>query len=463
MKKSVTITLIIMMCTFLSRADSTYEIQINIKNYPGSSLLLTSYYGDKIILADTAFVGEPGEFSFSGDSLLPQGIYMAVSAEKKKLFEFIVGEDQRFTLSTDTANYVSNLSVSGSKENNIFSDYLKFNEALYRQNQGLREQLSESPKGSDQYQKLKNELELINQQSVNYKLGIIAQHPELLVSALFNAMREIDIPDSIQNTSDSLAGYRYLKSHYWDYFDLSDPRLLRTPLYSKKVNQYMEQLVVRHPDSAIAAIDLLIGKATPSDENISWLVWQFTAAYQNPEYMGFDVVFIHLVDVYFSGNNIENATPSILENLQQRADKMRPLILGSEAPNLILADTTGNYQSFFSLENDYVILYFWDYDCGICTKETAALKTYIDKSELDIGVFAVNVNADLDKWRIELRLKNTDWVNVNGTRSVTQNFHDLYDTYGTPAIFILDKDKKIIAKNISAEQISGFLEAHNKR
>ncbi len=54
--------------------------------------------------------------------------------------------------------------------------------------------------------------------------------------------------------------------------------------------------------------------------------------------------------------------------------------------------------------------------------------------------------------------KGLEWINVNGTRSVTQNFHDLYDTYGTPAIFILDKNRKIIAKRISAKQILGFIE-----
>jgi len=44
-------------------------------------------------------------------------------------------------------------------------------------------------------------------------------------------------------------------------------------------------------------------------------------------------------------------------------------------------------------------------------------------------------------------------VNVNGTRSITANFHDLYDIYGTPVIYVLDNKKNIIAKRITAEQL----------
>lgn len=458
MNNRIFLLLITLMLTLASFAGDKYKIKINIKDYQDTSLLLTSYYGDKVILVDTSFTSKAGIFAFEGNDPLPQGIYMAVSNKKIKLFEFVVGVDQNFTLTTDTANYTMNVFVEGSEENKIFFDYMHFNEKLYFENKELQEKISRTQQGSNEFSEIQKEIDSINLLAGNYKLDIIDEHPELLVSALFNAMREIQFPDSIINSPDSATAYNYFKSHYWDYFDLSDSRLLRTPLLGKKVKSYLDQVVVRHPDSVIAAIDLLINMARPSNEVISWLVWHFTSEYQNPEYMGFDVVFIHLVDEYFANEEIENLTPSVLENLQERADKMRPLLLGEEAPNLILIDTTGNYQSFFSLGNEYVLLYFWDYDCGICQKESEYLKKLYAETNLDIEIYAVNVNADLDKWKSSVKEKEFNWVNVNGTRSVTQNFHDLYDTYGTPAIFILDKNRNIIAKKIGAEQVEGFLE-----
>ena len=458
MKNSFLITIAFILFSLPGFADDRHSIKITIKDFQDTELLLTSYYGDKIIIVDTAYAEVPGVFIFEGDELFPEGIYMAVSSKKIKLFEFIIGEDQEFILTTDTINYTLNLLPEGSDENKVFYNYMRYNESLYQSNQTLNEQLGQAEKGSEKYQNILNEIESINYLAGKYKLNIIENHPEMLVSALFKAMQEVQVPDEVLNSSDSSAGYKYYKTHFWDYLDLSDVRLLRTPMLAKKTDQFFKQLVVMHPDSVIVGIEELIERARPSEEVISWLVWRFTSEYQNPEYMGFDVVFIHLVDNQFINEEIANLTPSVLENLQDRADKMRPLVLGNEAPNLILIDTAGNYQSFHSLTNQYIILYFWDYDCGICQNESILLKEIYKENKYDLEVFAVNVNSDLDKWKAELLEKGFEWINVNGTRSVTQNFHDLYDTYGTPAIFILDKDRKIIAKRISAKQILGFIE-----
>jgi len=280
---------------------------------------------------------------------------------------------------------------------------------------------------------------------------------------LFKAMKNADIPQEISASEDSTAAYFYNKNHFFDEIDLSDPRMLRTPLFSRKVEEYFKNMVVIQPDSTIVALDFVISKTRPSKEMTSYLVWYFTSEYQNPDYMGFDKVFVFLVDNYFSKEEIENATPSILKTLQDRANRIRPLIIGEPAPDLILLDTIGSYKSFQSLTNDYIIVLFWDVDCGICKNEIFELQKIYKKIWFDFEVYAVNVNADLDKWKDGIKKMKLTWVNVNGTRIVTQDFHDLYDISGTPAIFILDKDHHIIAKHISAKQILPFLEKYSKK
>lgn len=275
-------------------------------------------------------------------------------------------------------------------------------------------------------------------------------------------MREVEVSDSVTNSADSTLSFKYYKQHYWDYLDLSDSCLLRTPILMRKVDQYFDQLVVLHPDTVISAIDIIISEARPSQEVVGYLVWYFVSEYQNPEYMGFDKVFVHLVDEYFSKEQILNITPSILSSLQERADKIRPLLLEKEAPNLILVDTVGAYISFSAISNKYTILFFWDYDCGVCTKEIKELRRLYDETDFDIEVFAINTNGDLVKWKNALQEKGVPGINVNGTRSVTKDFHDLYDIYGTPVIYLLDKNKRIIAKRITADKILKFIENYEK-
>lgn len=456
------ITIIIYLLLFAFHASAQYAISVNISGYSDTVLLMTSYYGDKIKLVDTAYSATDGTFKFEGKKDLPGGIYMAVSKEKSKLFEFVVNDKQKFSLVTDADSYSLNMQVKGSEENEIFYDYLKFNEKLYSENETLAAKLKSLKESDQQYQATKKAMDSINQLSAGYKLKIIQEKPELFVSKIFNAMRTLEIPDEIANSPDSTAAFFYYKKHFFDYIDLSDSRLLRTPLLSRKVDEYFKNLVAIQPDSVIVSIDLVISKARPSAEVVSYLVWDFTSEYQNPEYMGFDKVYVHLVDQYFSKEEIEYTTPSILKSLQDRANIIRPIMIGEEAPNLILIDTSGNYRSFQKLTNDYIILFFWDTECGICKTEIVELQKIYKKIWFDFEIFAINVNADLEDWKKNITERKLDWINVNGTRSVTPDFHDLYDISGTPQIFILDKEHKIIAKNINAKQVLPFLEKYSK-
>ena len=444
-------------------AGSPYEIKIKIDGYQDSALLITSYFGKKIKLIDTAYAVKPGEFIFSGKDKLPGGIYMAITSGKKKLFEFMVGSNQEFSLHTDTLNYALNMKVRGSKENKAFYSYLKFNEEQYQINRSISARIDSLKDLSEETTVLESSLDSVNKVAVNYKLNLIEKNQDNFVSSLLNAMREIEIPDTVKNSPDSTLVFSYYKDHYWDYMDLSDSSLLRTPVFMRKIDQYFDQLVVFNPDSVISAIDLIISKSRPSNEVVGYLVWYFISEYQNPKFMGFDKVFVHLVEEYFSKEDILNTTPSILTSLQDRAAKIKPILLNQPAPELLLIDTAGSLTSFRVIPNDYTILFFWDSDCGICGTEIVELKKMYDQPDYDIEIYSINVNSDLEKWKEAIAEKQVPGINVNGTRSATKDFHDLYDIYGTPVIYVLDKDKKIIAKRIGANKIIEFIDNTEKR
>ncbi len=450
--------ILILVASLTISAQNGYKIKISIDGYIDSTLLLTSYFGDKIKLVDTAYSNKPGEFTFIGSKTLPGGIYMAVSPQKKKLFEFIISSEQDFTLSTDTSNYAMNMKVKGSKDNKVFYNYLRYNEKKYQQSIKLKAEIDSLDNLSVNTLSLVANRDSLNNETIQYKLDLIEKYNGSFVAALLNSMRDIEIPDSISSSSDSTLAFKYYKRHFWDNMDLSDSSLLRTPVYMRKFKQYFEQVVVFNPDSVIVEIDRVISSSRPSQEVVSYLVWYFISEYQNPKFMGFDKVFVHLVDEYFSKEEIANSTASILNSLQERADKIRPILLGKDAPQLLLIDSLGGLVSFREITNEYTIIFFWDSECGICGKEIIELQKLRELSDYDIEVYSVNVNSDLEKWKVAVNEKNVPGINVNGTRSATKDFHDLYDIYGTPVIYVLNKEKQIIAKRIGANKIIEFID-----
>lgn len=445
-------------------AQDAYKITLKMKGATYPSLLLTTYYGNKIKLVDTAFATQPGTYVFQGHKTLDGGIYMAVTPKKVKLFEFIVNKNPEFKLETDTSAYVLHMRVEGSLENALFFKYLKLNDGIYKQIIPLRDSMKTESKTSLTYARQQQKIDSLNKLSSGYKLKIIHQYPDLFVARLFDAMREVKVPKN-HPSSDSLYGYHYLQKHFWDHFRLNDPRLLHTPLYERKINTYFKHLVPFSPDSVMVHIDKVIALARPSKECVGYLVWHFTVEYQNPKYMGFDKVFVHMVDGYFAREPIINTTPSIKKLLLDRANKLRPLLLGKPAPDLVLVDTAGNYVGFRSIKKKFTLLFFWDYHCSICKKEIGQLIPIykVEADKLGLEVYGISINPDLDKWKEAVRNRRLPWVNVNGTHSIKGDFTKLYDIHGTPQLYLLNEKKVIIAKQFSVDQLRLILNEYNKK
>lgn len=457
--------IIFLLFTFQTIAQKKHKITVKINNANDTVMVLANYWGNKIKIAEKTHAEEPGVFVFAGDSLLPGGIYMLVNKDKSKLFEFIIDKNQIFSLTTTPENYIANMKVKGDKENKLFFKYLLFNESIFIALKSIDDSLIDVSPETKKFKILSGEKDSLKKILKNYKKNVIDNNKGTFTATLLKAMQDITIPDSIKNNSNKTETYKYLKKHYWDNFDLSDSRLLRTPLYDKKIKEYFNNIIPLDVDSVIKEVDKVIALAKPNKETVGFLVWHFTSEYQNPKYMGFDKVFVHLVDNYFTKMDIAYTTPSILESLKKRADALRPLLIGKQAPNLILTDTTGNYRSFLNISAEFTVLLFWDYKCGICKAQIKELKKILSENKkYNIEVFAVNTNNDIDKWKKMIKEREIeDWINVNGTNGVTQDFFKLYDIDSTPVIYILDKNKKIIAKKIDAENIIKFLKYYTAK
>ena len=61
-----------------------------------------------------------------------------------------------------------------------------------------------------------------------------------------------------------------------------------------------------------------------------------------------------------------------------------------------------------------------------------------------------------------IRENKLNWINVNGPRSLTWGYHDKYDIYSTPVMYLLDEEKKIIAKRLLTDQLSDFIRKYDE-
>lgn len=211
--------------------------------------------------------------------------------------------------------------------------------------------------------------------------------------------------------------------HYWDGFALNDKRILTYPLIDKKLEAYFNSLPI-NAEIINAEIDKVIAKTGDCDDVRDYLIWYFYRKYYAPEYMNLDDIYIHLVEDYFMKYEMENVSERVLNMMTERAKYLKNLKIGAKIPEI------GNLHS---IDSQYVVVFFYDKDCQTCMKEGKVLED-IQSRHPEMAIFPVEINS-----------------------TGIENLLFLYDIQTTPTIYVLDSQKKIIAKRIKAEQVEQVL------
>jgi thiol-disulfide isomerase/thioredoxin len=115
--------------------------------------------------------------------------------------------------------------------------------------------------------------------------------------------------------------------------------------------------------------------------------------------------------------------------------------------------------SLHNIKAKFTIVFFWDPTCSHCKKEVPKLVDFYNRehNKLDLKIFAVCSDTNMAEMKKYIRLNKLNFINVNGPRAYTSNFHDLYDIYSTPVIYLLDENKKILAKRLLTDQLETFI------
>ena len=467
--KKITITLISFLvagCTFA--AGKGMNIKLTVKGLENSTMILANYYGDKQYVKDTIKFDRNGTIVLKADTMLPGGVYLAVfPALGNRYFEFIVAEPT-FTLETDTNDLAKHLKVTGSIENKLFYDDMKYLSHNKEVSDSLVK-LYKAAKDTKEKDVYKNQLQDIDKEVKDKRNSVITGYPTLFYAKMLNAMKDITVPDAPRDANgkliDSAWQWRYYKSHYWDNIDLSDERLLRCPVFHNKLKTFMTQTVVQVPDSINADGDALLAKTDMKNDVYRYILTYIFNEMANSKVMGFDGSYVHFGKKYFCSH--PSLTPWVdtakLFKICDRVNRMEPVIVGKKAQKLILpTDSTENqWKSLYDLKAKYTILVFWDPDCGHCKKELPVLvEAYhnLRKRGIDVAGYgaAIMEIENYKDWVEFIKNNNLDWTNVCDSKRHS-NFRFEWDIQSTPQIYILDSEKIIKARRIGADQVEDYI------
>ena len=435
-----------------------YQVTVKLKNFTGGKFFLAHYMGRSTYLADSATVSPAGEAVLKGATPLLPGIYLLVLPGKEKYIEALIDKQQFFSVSIDTSDLINKTVYKGSPDNDLFLSYNKF---LFQQetlSRSIQQQLQAAHTAADTARVLPLQKEL-GQKIQHFRTDFVAKHPGNILSTIFLAMKEPEVPQQPAGEDSSFA-YRYFKGHYWDEVDLQSDRLVRTPILEGKLKKYFTQLVPASPDSIVVECDALIARTRKSKEVFKYVLWWLTYNYESSPYMGMDAVFVHLVEKYYVPGEAFWLNDEQLNKIVDRAYTMAPNLIGKQAAPLEFKDTASHMLSLYKTQSKYTILVFWDPTCGHCKTELPRLDSAFKASWKNKGVAMIGVKTEgtREEWLQFIKEHNlSGWVHGSDPQSAT-NYRRLYDVYSTPMIYLLDEKKKIVAKRLGVEQLQEFLD-----
>lgn len=376
---------------------SQVDIKIKIDNQQDSLVYFCKYRGSKISVLDTLKL-KNNTFQYKNKQKLPEGIYLLTNESNFLLMEILVGKKQKFSVTINNLDDLGSAKVKGAKETGAYYKLMAKVRATDMIITALENEIDNYPENIQKIDSIKKDL-------ADYENSLMTKKEDSFINMVIRSLKS--------------RGW----DNYWDDFPLDDARILTYPLIDNKLDTYFNALPA-NAEIINSEIDKLLAKSSGCEDVRDYLIWYFYKTYYNPKYMNLDDVFIHLVDEYILKLEIKNVSESIVNLLADRANYLENLKIGAKLPEI------GN---LYSVDAEYIAVVFYDETCHKCAQEGRILED-IRKRHPEMVIFPVEINS----------------TNI-------KNLLSMYDIQTTPMIYVLDRQKHIIAKRLKAEQVEQVL------
>jgi peroxiredoxin len=433
------------------------DVKITLTDLPVTDVIkIIGFYADQNFLADTVSVIN-GVIHYKKPDGLPQGLYY-FSFPDNKIIQVFLGEDQEFEM-TVTYRDIPNNVRTNSKENQLFYESAISDQIIYPQINQISERMKAEKEGSAMYNQLKDDRKKLENQRLAKIQQTLKENPNSLFAKYKYAGQNPNVREELP-LEQQLVVYR---KEFWDNVDFSDRRLLRTPVIGNKLKRYIKELTPQHQDSIVVSANLLIDKTIEHPEYFklftNWIILEYEPG--KSTLMDSEKVFVSIVQKYFTPEKA--FWQDTLENkaIQKRAFEMQGSLLGAEAPNVFSKDQNGQTQELLSKKADYLIVYMFNPDCDLCREETPKLRDFYNQNKNLVDVYAIALDTDHDKWVNYINKNNLNWTNVHDPSN--RSIYAKYFVDRTPEIYVINKDRKIVGKNLKVFQIQTIIDRDKEK
>lgn len=439
------------------------EITISVEGAAAGDVLLVANIADQQLIQDTAQLAEVGGTAvFSRERPYPQGLYLAYYSDKTAI-QFLIDEDQHFSLVTKKSDLYKSMTVEGSLANELFYDNRRFEIDLQPKLEAASARIKSLTEGSPEYAAAEEAQEKLIESRKQHLAEVFSNYPDNLYVRFKKAGQNPDVrtdlvlPDGSPDNTAQIQAYR---KDFWNDVDFKDTVLLRTPVISNKLKRYMEQLTPQNAEAIIESADYLMEKVLDSPQYLRYFANWITLKYEPGEttLMDGEAVYVNMIRKYFTPELAFWSDSMTIYGLQQRAGEMAQSLTGQAGPNITVNDINGVPRALYDETAPYVIVFMYNPTCDHCIEQTPKVLNFVrNRPAGEVGLYAIAIDTDAAAWKKFVEKYNMQ-AYTNVFDPTNRSIYKTYYVDHTPELYLLNPERKIIGKNLKASQIATVIE-----
>ena len=445
--------------------DGKLSLEVSIKGASNDLAKLLGVFGNQNFIADSARSDTNGKFVFDADTLLPSGFYYLMLGSDNSYFQLVLDKDQEFKLEATKGDYVNSMRVEGCLDNELLYKNLKFEAEFGTRLQPVNKQLAALSEGTAEYNGVKAKQEALIKERVDHVQWFSNNHPNAFFTKFKMSGQNPDLtyPKLPSGELDQVAQVYHYRRAFFDNVDLNADWTLRTPVFANKLRKYIREITPQKADSLIRYSDELINKTKGNKELFKFVVNWIALEYKTPKTMGTEALYVHMIDTYWTPELAFWSNPEEIKGLRGEISLMKPSLIGKTAQDVEAVNENGEAVSIHGMKSPIKVVFIYSYDCEHCQKEAPEMvQVYNQWKNQGLDVFALCTDKDKTKWQEFVRKNNMTFNNAFDPERKSR-YDRKYHIDITPELYVLDKNNKIIASNLSPAQLPDFLEAERGR
>lgn len=438
-----------------NKDEAGFNLNVNILSQKNNMLYLGYYWKGTTYARDSVQLSTEGKASLSFSEEPAAGQYFIFIKPDFRIDLLIDKGENDIQLFINEKDFTKS-TVTGSNNTKLLWTYLNNIQKRDIERSKLEKQLEDSSITTQKRKNLGVEIQKLDENTQAYIQKTIKDNKDNWFGVFLKGMESVTLPYKQPKDGKEFQENReYGKLHFFDNIDLTDPRLWSTNYMNSYIDTYIQHWVDQVPDSLANAASELVAKTKGNEFCFKEMLSKLTNESLKSLRMGDENIWARLAEDYIFDKDVVWIDSAQNSELRKQYELIKNNRVGMKAHNLILQTLEGEIINTNDIDAEYLLLYFYNPGCGHCQTATPELhdKLYAKYKDKGLKVVTINLNNDKEEWEKFVKSKNiSDWINCADPEYKSQ-YWMYYDTSGVPAVFVLNKNKTIIAKKVDEQNL----------